>query len=146
MEGAKQEIVDEVKSLKSKYEENTAKMQDLQMHKAIAEQYAEQFNLVTVKQYIETYVNAKLYEASTNAQQFGGAKPILESKAISDLSLLDDSKNYRAWNKKFKNALEQTRANSRTCLTFIESLMEKTIQDTYSSQQHSTKYHSILYI
>ena len=36
-------------------------------------------------------------------------KSILESKAITDLSLLDDSKTYRDWNRKFKNAFEQTR-------------------------------------
>ena len=48
-------------------------------------------------------------------------KSILESKAITDLSPLDDSKTYRDWNRKFKNAFEQTRPHSRKILSFVES-------------------------
>ena len=35
-------------------------------------------------------------------------KPILESKAIQDVGKVTDAKSYRQWNKKMKNALEQT--------------------------------------
>ena len=111
LEAAKFEIVEQVKELKTKYEENTSTMKDLQLHKAIAEHYAEEFNFVSVKQFVETHVNAKLYEAIKHIQQVnntGKGKPILESKAISDLSLIDESRNCRAWNKKRKNALGQT--------------------------------------
>ena len=47
-------------------------------------------------------------------------KSILESKAITDLSPLDDSKSYRDWNRKFKHAFEPTRPHSRTVWAFVQ--------------------------
>ena len=49
-------------------------------------------------------------------------KPILESKAIQDVGKLTDAKGYRQWNKKMKNALEQTREQSRGMLEVVEKM------------------------
>ena len=53
------------------------------------------------------------------------AKPILESKAIQDIGKLTDAKSYRQWNKKMKNALEQTREQSRGMLEVVEKMTEE---------------------
>ena len=55
------------------------------------------------------------------------AKPILESKAIQDIGKLTDAKSYRQWNKKMKNALEQTREQSRGMLEVVEKMTEEEI-------------------
>ena len=54
-------------------------------------------------------------------------KPILESKAIQDIGKLTDAKSYRQWNKKMKNALEQTRAQSRSMLEAVEKMTEEEV-------------------
>ena len=59
-------------------------------------------------------------------------KPILESKAINDLAPIACSKRYRDWNRKFKNAFEQTRPKSRKALTFLEALTEAEIESNFS--------------
>ena len=51
-------------------------------------------------------------------------KPILESKAIQDVGKLTDANTYRSWNRKMKNALEQTRPNSREVLEIVEAIKE----------------------
>ena len=53
------------------------------------------------------------------------AKPILESKAIQDVGKLTDAKSYRQWNKKMKNAMEQTREQSRGMLEVVEKMTEE---------------------
>ena len=55
------------------------------------------------------------------------AKPILESKAIQDVGKVADAKSYRQWNKKMKNALEQTREQSRGMLEVAEKMSEEEI-------------------
>ena len=47
-------------------------------------------------------------------------KSVLESKAIQEIGPFVDSKQYRQWNKKMKNALEQVRPNARHALDAIE--------------------------
>ena len=57
-------------------------------------------------------------------------KPILECKSIQDLKFLSDGKQYRVWNKKFKNALEQARPKSREVITWLETVKEKAVIET----------------
>ena len=71
-------------------------------------------------------------------------KSILESKAITDLSPLDDSKTYRDWNRKFKNAFEQTRPHSRKVLAFVESLTESEVETNFVPSRHKNKFDSIV--
>ena len=47
-------------------------------------------------------------------------KSVFESKAIQDIGPVVDAKQYRQWNTKIKNAIEQIRAQSRHILNFIE--------------------------
>ena len=47
-------------------------------------------------------------------------KSVFESKAIQDIGPVVDAKQYRQWNKKMKNAIEQIRPQSRHILDFIE--------------------------
>ena len=70
------------------------------------------------------------------AMQFSGSKskddgffkkPILESKAVSDLASIIDSKTYRQWNRKAKNAIEQTRPDARSVMEMLESITESDI-------------------
>ena len=61
-------------------------------------------------------------------------KPILESKAIQDIGTLTDAKSYRQWNKKRKNALEQTREQSRGMLEVVEKMTEEEIIQHKSSR------------
>ena len=67
-------------------------------------------------------------------------KSILESKAITDLSPLDDSD----WNRKFKNAFEQTRPHSRKIVSFVESLTEQEVELSFIPSKHKTKFDSIV--
>ena len=121
---SQQQLIEEIKKLRTSNEENKRKMQELEMHKTIAEHYAQAFNLETVKSMIEERTNNMVNEImqmvkQANESKEPSAKPILESKAINDLQQLDDAKNYRNWNKKFKNALEQTRPYARNALAYI---------------------------
>ena len=54
-------------------------------------------------------------------------KSVVESKAIQELGAVVDSKQYRNWNKKMKNALEQIRPNARHALDVIEKLSEEDV-------------------
>ena len=56
-------------------------------------------------------------------------KPILESKAVSDLPKIADSKGYREWNRQLKNALEQIKPNARKVFAFVEQISEAQIAD-----------------
>ena len=68
-----------------------------------------------------------------------GSKPILESKAIQEIGKLNDARSYRHWNKKMKNALEQTRMQSRGTLEAAEKLTEEAIIE-YHSINHCQSY------
>ena len=53
---------------------------------------------------------------------------ILESKAVQSLEKITDGKAYRMWNKKLKNALEQTKKKSRRILVWLETLKENEVE------------------
>ena len=84
---------------------------------------------------IERLIDAKLRSAIVAMQPIERqpqakqdfAKPILESKAIQDVGKVTDAKSYRQWNKKMKNALEQTREQSRGMLEVVEKMSEEEI-------------------
>lgn len=63
---------------------------------------------------IKTALNVNGSGSRDGKQSF--SKPILESKAISDISKLTDAKMYRQWNRKANNAIEQTRPKGRQVL------------------------------
>ena len=56
-------------------------------------------------------------------------KHILESKAIQDVGQLTDSKSYRNFNRRMRNAMEQTRPCSGAAIEFIETIKEKDITE-----------------
>ena len=52
-------------------------------------------------------------------------KPILESKAVSDVDKLSDAKSYRPFNRKLKNAMEQIRPYARKAMEMMETMTEQ---------------------
>ena len=54
-------------------------------------------------------------------------KPILESKAVSDVDKLTDAKSYRPFNRKLKNAMEQVRPYARKAMEMLETIIEQEI-------------------
>ena len=67
-------------------------------------------------------------EEQNNSKGFGGGKEILEYKGIQGMDKLANSKGYRIWNEKFKNALNGARRKGRLMLEFIESIKAKDVQ------------------
>ena len=57
-------------------------------------------------------------------------KPILESKAVSDVDKLTDAKSYRPFNRKLKNAMEQVRPYARKAMEMLEAITEQEISDS----------------
>ena len=57
-------------------------------------------------------------------------KPILESNAVSDVDRLTDAKSYRPFNRKLKNAMEQTRPYARKAMEMLETITEQEITDS----------------
>jgi hypothetical protein len=96
---------------------------------------------------IEMLIDAKLRSAIIGMQpnerqsqsRPNSAKPILESKAIQEIGKLTDAKSYRQWNKKMKNALEQTREQSRGMLEVVEKMSEEEIIE-HNGNHDSTNY------
>ena len=85
---------------------------------------------------VELLIDAKLRTAIQGVQSVekshSGSKPISESKAIQEIGKLNDAKSYRPWNKKMKNALEQTRAQSRGTLEAVAKLTEEEVIEYHS--------------
>ena len=59
----------------------------------------------------------------------GFLKGILESKAIWGIKPVDEAKHYRAWNKKFKNAIDQAKPGARDAIIFLETIPDKEVFD-----------------
>ena len=59
----------------------------------------------------------------------GFLKGILESKAIWGIKPVDEAKHYRAWNKKFKNAIDQAKLGARDAIIFLETIPDKEVFD-----------------
>jgi len=57
-------------------------------------------------------------------------KPILESNAVGDVDRLTDAKSYRPFNRKLKNAMEQTRPYARKAMEMLETITEQEITDS----------------
>ena len=73
-----------------------------------------------------------------------GTRSILESKAIQDIDRVVDAKGYRQWNRKMKNALEQTRQKSRPALEMLEKMTEEMIQEKQEAEGMLTKKGAII--
>ena len=86
---------------------------------------------------IKTAINVNGSKPRDDNQSF--RKPILESKAISDLSKLTDAKMYRQWNRKAKNAIEQTRPNGRQVLEMLELITETDVTNASVRNPGSSK-------
>ena len=79
----------------------------------------------TVSQIItEQIVDAKIKTAIQMSDNGGKSqsfyKPILESRAISEVGKLTDAKSYRPWNRKMKNAVDQIRPKARQVVEMLE--------------------------
>ena len=70
-----------------------------------------------------------------------GMKEILESKAIQNLGKLANAKEYRYWNQRLKNAMDQARPRyGRRLMTWLEGISEKEVEEageTSSSDDHN---------
>ena len=79
-------------------------------------------NMVT-SDTLEIILNAKLstMQFMSDKKQSGDfhRKPILESKAVSDVDKLTDAKSYRPFNRKLKNAMEQVRPYARKAMEML---------------------------
>lgn len=97
---------------------------------------------------METLIDAKIRTAIQTMRPadkpFSGSKPILESKAIQDIGKLNDAKSYRPWSKKMKNALEQTRVQSRGMLEAVEKLTEPEIIELHSNDDYQSYGEAII--
>jgi len=56
----------------------------------------------------------------------GFLKGILESNAIWGIKAVEEAKHYRAWNKKFKNAIDQAKPGARDAIMFLETITDAT--------------------
>ena len=88
----------------------------------------------TVEMLIDAKIRTAILSLSSSQGPRGetSGKPILESKAIQEIGKLTEAKGYRQWNKKMKNALEQTRRQSRGMLEVVEKLTEEEVIEFYS--------------
>ena len=73
----------------------------------------------------------------------GYMKGILESKAIWGIKTVDEVKNYRSWNKKFKNAMDQAKPGSREAIIWLETITD---QEMYDAIVDATPLEAILEI
>ena len=76
------------------------------------------------------YLKGQVGQINASGGSKGGfKKEILESRAIQSLGNLSGAKEYRQWNQRFKNALDQARPKyGRQLLNIIESVTERTIE------------------
>ena len=98
---------------------------------------------------VEAIIDSKLRTAMQfvktpqQSDTTGWNRSILESKAIQDLSAVVDSKQYRQWNKKAKNALDQIRPHSRRMLDAVEKITEDEINDAIQLRGYTTRCDAI---
>ena len=88
-------------------------------------------------QSLEAIMDAKIKTAvhMTEGRSQGFAKPILESKAISEVGKLTDAKSYRPWNRKVKNAIDQIRPTGRKVMEMLESITESITESIQSTSR-----------
>ena len=59
----------------------------------------------------------------------GFLKGILESKTTWGIKAVGEANNYRNWNTKFKNAIDQAKPGSRDAIIFLETITDKEVFD-----------------
>ena len=72
------------------------------------------------------------------------SKSVLESKAIQEIGTVVDAKQYRQWNKKMKNAIDQIRQNSRNVLDCVEKLTEDEINEAIKQGNFDSRRDAII--
>ncbi len=89
---------------------------------------------------LEATMDAKIKMAihMTEGRSQSFAKPILESKAISEVGKLTDAKSYRPWNRKMKNAIDQVRPTGRKVMEMLESITEEMVTNASAREQTPT--------
>ena len=90
---------------------------------------------------MEAIIDAKIRTAiqmSDVKSRISFSKPILESKAISEVGKLTDAKSYRPWNRKAKNAIDQIRPTGRKVMEMLESITEEMITNASARDQKNT--------
>ena len=84
----------------------------------------DKINSMVTSDTLEVILDAKLsmLKFMNDKKQSGDfhRKPILESKAVSDVDKLTDAKSYRPFNRKLKNAMEQVRPYARKAMEMLE--------------------------
>ena len=82
--------------------------------------------------HIQTKVNEVVATSSATKSSNPTQKddrPILECKCISDLPMVGDTKGYRDFNRRVKNALDQVRPNATETLQFLEEIKERDVSE-----------------
>ena len=122
---------------------SNASSREAQIEIQIARSSSAITNMVSTTQDMEAQtggiIDAKIAAAVVTLTASGGMqsppqnsnwnpRSILESKAVQDIDRVVDAKGYRQWNRKMKNAIEQTRMKSRPALEMLEKLTEENVQ------------------
>ena len=105
-----------------------------------------------MKTEIEMLIDSKLRTAMQfskvgNRDEGGGQswyKSVLESKAAQEIGTVVDAKQYRQWNKKMKNAIDQIRPNSRNVLDHVEKLTEDEINEAIKQGNFDSRRDAII--
>ena len=83
---------------------------------AIAEIRANAINQTTMELVVDAKIKTAIQMSDSGGKSQSFYKPILESRAISEVGKLTDAKSYRPWCRKMKNAIEQTRPYARKAI------------------------------
>ena len=99
-----------------------------------------------IKNDVEELIDAKLRTtlqfAKVNHRDDGKQlwfNSVLESKAVQEVGLVVDAKQYRQWSKRMKNALDQIRPNSRAALVHVEKWTEEELNDAIRQGSFDTR-------
>jgi len=95
---------------------------------------------------IDAKLKAALFMAkgSTHGGESWFNRSVLESKAVQEISTVVDVKQYRQWNKKMKNALDQIRPYSRQALDQVEKLNEDEINEFFRQGVFDSRKEAII--
>ena len=81
------------------------------------------------QKYLEMTAEVSYLKGQVN-KGTGKNKEILESKAVQNLSKLTGPKEYRYWNQRFKNALDQARPDhGRKLIGYLETITENMVNN-----------------
>ena len=67
-------------------------------------------------------------------------------KAINDLPKVKDSRSYREWNRRFKNALEQSHEDIRDMFEVLEAIAESEVHTVKNDRSCASMFESVYHI